>query len=213
MHVDVRRFAGNWYHRLKKVSRKLINALFRPASVTLAGMVIAILYLFVSVLGIGFLSDGKVLTLSTTTAAQVSPAAMLETAVIAGSVDTEEIELLNELKAGQPEAVYIPPKAKWQNVRMRVTAYCACRICCGKNSDGRTANMHKIRRGDVFVASDKMYKFGTEMIIPGYNNSHPVEVMDRGRVIKGNRLDVFFNSHTRSRKWGVKYLDVMVRTK
>jgi 3D (Asp-Asp-Asp) domain-containing protein len=101
----------------------------------------------------------------------------------------------------------------WQIVRMRVTAYCSCRKCCGKNSDGITANGHKIKHGDKFVAADKMLSFGTEMIIPGYNNSEPVKVLDRGRVIRGNRLDVYFDSHQKALKWAVKYLPVKVRTK
>ncbi|MFH1883687.1 MAG: 3D domain-containing protein [Planctomycetota bacterium] len=50
------------------------------------------------------------------------------------------------------------------------------------------------------------------MIVPGYNNSKPVKVLDRGRVIRGNRLDVFFDSHRKAKKWGVKYLLVKVRT-
>jgi len=103
------------------------------------------------------------------------------------------------------------PAEQWQTVRMRVTAYCACSRCCGKYSDGRTANNHKIRRGDTFVAADKRYRFGTEMIIPGYDGSEVVKVFDRGRVIKGNRLDVFYHSHRRAKKWGVQYLDVKVR--
>ena len=102
---------------------------------------------------------------------------------------------------------------EWETVVMRVTAYCPCRRCCGKFSDGITASGHKIRRGDVFAAADKKYGFGTEMIIPGYNNSKTVEVLDRGRVIRGNRLDVFFNSHKTALKWGVKYLEVKVRHK
>lgn len=103
--------------------------------------------------------------------------------------------------------------AFWRTVRMRVTAYCPCRRCCGRYSDKRTASGHKIRRGDTFVAADRRYSFGTEMIVPGYNNSRLVKVLDRGRVIRGNRLDVFFNSHRKARKWGVKYLPVKVRTR
>ena len=101
--------------------------------------------------------------------------------------------------------------AEWKTVRMKVTAYCPCRKCCGRHSDGYTASMHKIHRGDRFVASDKKFGFGTEMIIPGYNNSNPVKIEDRGRLIKGNKLDVFFNSHRQAKKWGVKYIDVKVR--
>lgn len=99
---------------------------------------------------------------------------------------------------------------KWVTVRMRVTGYCACSRCCGKD-DGITANMHRIRPGDVLVAADKKFRFGTQMMVPGYNDGQPVKVMDRGRVIKGNRLDLFFHSHTVAKNWGVKYLNVRVK--
>lgn len=103
-------------------------------------------------------------------------------------------------------------KTRWQVVRMRVTGYCACAKCCGKYSDGITASNHRIQKGDVFVAADKFYRFGTDMIIPGYNNAKPVEVRDRGRAIKGNKLDLYFDTHSQAQKWGVKYLDVLVKT-
>jgi 3D (Asp-Asp-Asp) domain-containing protein len=102
------------------------------------------------------------------------------------------------------------PAPQYRTVRMRVTAYCACRKCCGKYSDGITASGHKIRRGDTFIAADKRHRFGTEMVIPGYANDKPVKVLDRGGAIHGNRLDVFFDSHREAKKWGVQYLDVEV---
>lgn len=100
---------------------------------------------------------------------------------------------------------------EWQTVRMRVTAYCPCEECCGEYSDGVTACGHKIQPGDVFVAADRKYAFGTEMIVAGYSNSEPVKVLDRGGAIRENRLDVFFHSHQEALNWGVKYLDVKVR--
>jgi 3D (Asp-Asp-Asp) domain-containing protein len=100
---------------------------------------------------------------------------------------------------------------QWETVKMRVTAYCPCPKCCGNYSDGVTASGHKINPGDLFVAADKSYPFGTEMIIPGYKNSDPVKVLDRGGVIQGTRLDVFFDTHQKALEWGVKYLDVIIR--
>ena len=94
---------------------------------------------------------------------------------------------------------------------MRVTAYYPCRKCCGKRSDGITASGHKIRRGDTFVAAVKRYSFDAKMTIPGYGKSIPVKVLDRSGSIRGNRLDVFFRSHKKARKWGIRYLDVKVR--
>ena len=103
-------------------------------------------------------------------------------------------------------------KDGWQSVRMRVTGYCPCSQCCGSFSDGITANNHHIQPGDTFVAADKSYQFGTEMVIPGYNSDRSVQVMDRGGVIKGNRLDLFFHTHQQALEWGVQHLDVLIKT-
>ncbi len=96
---------------------------------------------------------------------------------------------------------------------MRVTAYCPCPSCCGEYSDGITANGYEIQPDDTFVAADRRYPFGTEMLIPGYSNSQPVKVLDRGGAIKGNRLDVFFATHEEALQWGVQFLEVNVRRK
>lgn len=100
----------------------------------------------------------------------------------------------------------------WLTVRMRVTAYCPCRKCCGKYSDGvTTASGYRIRHGDVLVAADEKYSFGTEMIIEGYNGGQVVKVRDRGGAICENRLDVLFQSHKDAMEWGVRYIVVKVR--
>ena len=87
---------------------------------------------------------------------------------------------------------------------MRVTAYCPCPKCCGKYADGITANGHKIKPGDAFVAAPKTIPFGTSLIIPGYNKGKPVRVMDRGGAITAGRLDVFFSTHKEALEWGVQ---------
>lgn len=99
----------------------------------------------------------------------------------------------------------------WQTVRMRVTAYCPCTKCCGEWSDGFTATGHKIDQGDRFAAADRRYAFGTEMVIAGYNDGQAVKVLDRGGAIKGDRLDVFFNTHEEALQWGVQYINVKIR--
>ena len=80
-------------------------------------------------------------------------------------------ELIEMLKMNDSQIAYekLDDQESWHVVHMRVTGYCSCPKCCGKFSDGKTASNRKIRQGDVFVAADKQYRFGTEMIIPGYN--------------------------------------------
>ena len=46
--------------------------------------------------------------------------------------------------------------------------------------------------------------------VSGYPQARPVPVLDRGMRIKGMRLDVFFLSHERARRWGTKWLPVTV---
>ena len=104
------------------------------------------------------------------------------------SIDDQLIDQLRTLPAVVVQPQHQAQKQhegdKWVTVRMRVTGYCACTRCCGKD-DGITANMHRIRPGDVLVAADKKFRFGTQMMVPGYNDGQPVKVMDRGRVITG----------------------------
>lgn len=126
---------------------------------------------------------------------------------------SELAELDSRKELTLEEAELAADENGWVTMRMRVTGYCACPKCCGKFSDGKTATGHRIKWGDRFVAAPKWMKFGTEIIVPGYNHSQPVKVIDRGRVIKGNRLDVFYNTHHTASKWGVKYLDVKVKLK
>jgi len=130
--------------------------------------------------------------------------------VLSATVTTPES--VGRAVLNESETKAVPEQSEqWQTVRMRVTAYCPCQRCCGKYSDSQTACGHKIRPGDAFVAADKQYSFGTEMVIPGYNNAEPVKVLDRGGRIRGNWLDIFFHSHQEALKWGVKFLDVKVR--
>jgi len=100
-----------------------------------------------------------------------------------------------------------------QSIQMRVTAYCPCSKCCGEYADGITASGYEIQPGACFVAADRRFAFGTKMIIPGYNNSLAVEVLDRGGAIQGNRLDVFFATHSEALEWGVQHLNIEIQSK
>jgi len=97
---------------------------------------------------------------------------------------------------------------KYKTEVFRVTAYCPCEKCCGRFADGITASGHVIKVGDRFVAASKDMKFGTMVTIPGYNDNQPVKVFDRGGAIKGNKLDVYFDTHQEALNWGVKILEV-----
>lgn len=86
----------------------------------------------------------------------------------------------------------------------KITAYCPCAKCCGK-SNGITAMGTKATAGRTVAASSK-FSFGTKLNI----NGHTYTVEDRGGSIKGNKIDIFVNSHAEALAWGVRYLPVSV---
>ncbi|KKL09481.1 hypothetical protein LCGC14_2565440 [marine sediment metagenome] len=93
--------------------------------------------------------------------------------------------------------------------KMTVTAYCPLKCCCGRYADSFTASGHKIQpgQGERFAAAPRQYPFGTMFEVPGYGMA---ECRDRGGAIKGNKLDLYFDTHTEARTWGIKTLIVKV---
>lgn len=86
----------------------------------------------------------------------------------------------------------------------KVTAYCSCAKCCGKQT-GRTASGTCATAGQTVAASGQ-FAFGTKLNI----NGKEYTVEDRGGAIQGNRIDIYMNSHAEALAWGVKYLPVQV---
>lgn len=182
---------------MKSFGKDVVGVCLRSSSIVMAVMVFAIVMVMVSIIGVDRFAGLGVIPLSTTAVAYAGGDAGRQLSDVAA----DHIEVSDSVES----------RDDWRVVQMRVTAYCGCSKCCGEYSDGLTANMHKIQDGDAFVAADKKYAFGTELVVPGYNLDRPVKVMDRGGAIKGDRLDVFFNSHKQALRWGVRYLEVKVR--
>lgn len=96
--------------------------------------------------------------------------------------------------------------------RMLVTAYCPCAKCCGKHADGMTAAGYSVfTNGGKLVAADpRVLPFGSLIAVPGYADAKVVPVLDSGKDIKGNRLDVLFHSHRNAREWGTRWVEVTI---
>ena len=80
-----------------------------------------------------------------------------------------------------------------------LTYYCPCTKCCGKYASGITASGTTATAGRTIAASSQ-YAFGTKMII----NGHTYTVEDRGGAIKGNKIDIYVDSHQEALKLGRK---------
>ncbi|MFI4859907.1 MAG: 3D domain-containing protein [Phycisphaerales bacterium JB063] len=98
-----------------------------------------------------------------------------------------------------------------RTVTMTTTAYSPDEQSCGIWADGITASgMSVWTNGMKLVAADPSIPFGTILTVPGYNDGHPVPVLDRGGAIKGNRLDLLYPTHEIAMQWGVQELEVVV---
>jgi 3D (Asp-Asp-Asp) domain-containing protein len=96
----------------------------------------------------------------------------------------------------EPELEYIP---------FDCTAYCPCVSCSGEygcmTSTGTIATA-----GRTIAVDPTVIPYGAEVIIEGKNYI----AEDCGGAIKGNRIDIFFNTHEEARAFGRKTLNVAV---
>lgn len=103
---------------------------------------------------------------------------------------------INSLDEGKPPAVEVEtPKS----LEVIATAYCPCVKCCGKD-DGITATGTKATAGRTIAVDPSIFPYGTEITI----NGHTYIAEDCGGAVKGNRVDIFFNTHQEARNFGVQ---------
>ncbi len=77
----------------------------------------------------------------------------------------------------------------------------------GKRKEvGVTSDGTKAKKG-IIAADITRYPYGTRMYVPGYGWG---EVHDIGSAIKGDHIDLFFPSEQEAKKWGKKYLQVII---
>jgi 3D (Asp-Asp-Asp) domain-containing protein len=83
------------------------------------------------------------------------------------------------------------------------TAYCPCKECCGK-TDGITASGTKAKAGRTIAADTSLLPFGTQIYIDG--KAYTVE--DTGGAIKGNKIDIYFDTHTEALNYGRRQIEL-----
>jgi 3D (Asp-Asp-Asp) domain-containing protein len=99
-----------------------------------------------------------------------------------------------------------------------LTAYCPCVRCCGvwseqHSSKKGTGYIQKTASGTIPIAGKtiatdtNIIPFGTTVII----NGHEYIAEDRGGAIKGNRIDVFFDSHEEALAFGRQKSEVFIK--
>lgn len=88
--------------------------------------------------------------------------------------------------------------------KFKVTAYCPCRKC----SDGygnNTSTGVKAKEGRTIAVDPSVIPYGTKVYIKG---SGEFVAEDCGGGIKGKHIDIYFKSHKKAVRFGVKYKKV-----
>lgn len=110
------------------------------------------------------------------------------------------------------------PDNLWSLGEFKITAYCPCEKCCGYWATVRPTDENgepivytasgKIAVQGVSVAADtSILPFGTVLVIGG----HEYTVQDRGGMVKGNHVDIYFDSHEAAKEWGTQYMEIFVK--
>lgn len=95
---------------------------------------------------------------------------------------------------------------EFKEFKVTATAYCSCEKCCGKN-DGITATGTKATEGRTIAVDPKVIPYGTEVIIDG----HTYIAEDCGGAVKGNAIDIYFDSHEEAVTFGKKTVTVKIK--
>lgn len=108
----------------------------------------------------------------------------------------------------------VPPTDYEDVISVRATAYCLCRKCTGKTPSsagyGHTATGLVIVPGrdmKVISVDPNVIPLGSEVYVEGYGYAIAA---DTGGVIKGNRIDVYKDTHELALQWGVKNVNVYI---
>lgn len=78
-----------------------------------------------------------------------------------------------------------------------ITAYCACRICCGPNASGIAANGKAPVQG-VTVAGPRALPLGTRVVI----GTNRFVIQDRTARRFDGRWDIYFEHHADAKRFG-----------
>lgn len=88
----------------------------------------------------------------------------------------------------------------------KLTAYCPCPKCCGQWSDGVTYTGTEATAGRTIAVDPNVIPLGSTVHI----NGQAYTAEDVGGAIKGNRIDVYFPTHTEALQFGVQYAEVAI---
>lgn len=110
------------------------------------------------------------------------------------------IEIQTQIK----ENTTVSRGGNFRTLTVLATAYCPCKICCGSGATGHTYTGTIATEGRTIAVDSKVIPLGSKVLIDG--NKYIAE--DTGNAIKGNRIDIFYNSHQEALKFGKQTITI-----
>lgn len=125
---------------------------------------------------------------------------LMSTPQVPENNEPETAQIVENSVESVEKCVFVPEKTQptYTEKEMIITAYCSCVKCCGK-SDGITASGTKAKQGRTVAVDPRHIPYGTEIVIDGMG-TYIAE--DCGGAIKGDRIDLFFDSHNEALNFG-----------
>ena len=146
---------------------------------------------------------------------QGRPGIALETHVLwtkDGVISTQWVQNSRVIRRPKPKVILRgsqqPSRSTMERrvVTMVATAYDPGPLSCGPRCTGRTALGLKAQKGMVAV-DPRVIPLGTRLFIDGYG---PALAADTGGAIKGNRIDLCFNTRGEALNWGRRSVRVVI---
>ena len=88
--------------------------------------------------------------------------------------------------------------------QFKLTAYCPCSNCCGKWAGGITSTGAYAKANHTIAVDPSVIPYGSKVII----NGQTYIAQDCGGAIKGNDIDIYFDTHSEALDFGVQYAEV-----
>lgn len=122
-------------------------------------------------------------------------------------LDVEQtVEPVKEPEVKEPvSTVNKTPVKKQRTATFSITAYCPC-YECSEGWGRQTATGKTATAGRTIAVDPKVIPYGTEVLIDG--KSYIAE--DCGGGIKGNKIDLFFDTHEETVRWGRRTKEVTI---
>lgn len=111
----------------------------------------------------------------------------------------------NGSKGGQ----HVVNHYKKRTIRAKITAYCPCKVCCGRYADGLTSTKKDAWAVRGIAADPHRIAYGSTVVIPNVGSFVVDDCSTRSRS-ETTHLQLRFHSHQEARDWGVQYHNVEV---